>query len=172
MAKTSALALLAALCACGEPASDAQGPSLPPQTCSERPPATRRDDIVDDLHGTPVADPYRWLEDVADPDVRGWMRAQDQFARAQLAALPGQDALRRRFAELLYVDAVSAPVRRGGRVFYTRRHRDREKPVYYVKDGEDGEERVLIDPNTLSPDGSVSVHGIFPSRDGAWSPTS
>ena len=169
MAKTSALAVLAALCACGEPASDAapsSPPSLNPQTCSERPPATRRDDIVDDLHGARVADPYRWLEDVADPDVRGWMRAQDQYAREQLAALPGQDALRRRFAELLYVDAVSAPVRRGGRVFYTRRHRDREKPVYYVKDGDDGEERVLIDPNTLSPDGSVSVHGIFPSRDG------
>ncbi len=166
MAKTSALAVLAALCACGEPTSDAPVPAQTPESCADRPPATRRDEIVDDLHGTPVADPYRWLEDIADSDVRGWMRAQDQFARERLAALPGQDALRKRFAELLYVDAVSAPVRRGGRVFYTRRHRDREKPIYYVKDGEHGQERVLIDPNTLSPDGSVSVHGIFPSRDG------
>jgi prolyl oligopeptidase len=171
MAKTSALALLAALCACGE-ASEPSGasslsaaPATPPGACSERPPATRRDDVVEELHGVPVADPYRWLEDVADPDVQGWMRVQDDHARAQLAALPGGEALRRRLAELLYVDAVSAPVRRGDRTFYTRRHRDREKAVYYVRKG-DGEEQVLLDPNTLSPDGSVSVHGVFPSRDG------
>jgi len=164
MAKTSALALLAALCACGDPASDGPPPA-PRETCSEHPPATRRGDLVEDLHGTPVADPYRWLEDAADPDVQGWMRVQDDFARDRLAALPGGDALRKRLGELLYVDAISAPLRRGTRTFYTRRHRDREKAVYYVREG-DGPEQVLLDPNTLSPDGSVSVHGIFPSRDG------
>ena len=165
MAKTSAFALLAALCACGEPASEQALPA-PRETCSERPPATRRDDIVDDLHGARVADPYRWLEDVAAPEVQGWMRVQDDHARAQLASLPGGPAFRARLAELLYVDAVSAPVRRGTRNFYTRRHKDREKAIYYVREGEHGEERVLLDPNTLSPDGSVSVHGVFPSRDG------
>ena len=164
MAKSPALALLAALCACGDPASDGALPA-PREVCSERPPATRRDELVEDLHGTPVADPYRWLEDAAHPDVQGWMRVQDDFARAQLSALPGGDALRQRLGELLYVDAISAPVRRGTRTFYTRRHRDREKAVYYVREGE-GPEQVLLDPNTLSPDGSVSVHGIFPSRDG------
>ena len=165
MARTSAFALLAALCACGEPASDTPLPATR-ETCSERPPATRREDLVDDLHGTRVADPYRWLEDVASPEVQGWMRVQDDHARAQLASLPAGPAFRARLAELLYVDAVSAPVRRGTRIFYTRRHKDREKAIYYVRDGEDGEERVLLDPNTLSPDGSVSVHGVFPSRDG------
>jgi prolyl oligopeptidase len=164
MAKTSALALLAALCACGDPASDGPLPA-PRETCSERPPATRRDELVEDLHGTPVADPYRWLEDAAHPDVQGWMRVQDDFARDRLAALPDGEALRKRLGELLYVDAISAPLRRGTRTFYTRRHRDREKAVYYVREGE-GPEQVLLDPNTLSPDGSVSVHGIFPSRDG------
>ena len=136
------------------------------ETCSERPPATRRDDIVDHLHGTPVADPYRWLEDASDPAVQGWMRVQDDHARAQLAALPAGPALRARLAELLYVDAVSAPVRRGDRIFYTRRHKDREKAIYYVRQGDDGDEQVLLDPNTLSPDGSISVHGVFPSHDG------
>ena len=164
MAKTPALALLAALCACGEPAGD-PSPTAPRETCSERPPATRREELVEDLHGTPVADPYRWLEDAADPDVQGWLREQDAYARDRLAALPTTAAVRARLAELLYVDAVSAPVRRGTRTFYTRRHKDREKAIYYVREG-DGEERVLIDPNTLSADGSVSVHGVFPSRDG------
>jgi prolyl oligopeptidase len=168
MAKSSALALLAVLCACGDPANPVAltGKGADPETCSERPPATRRDDLVEHLHGTPVADPYRWLEDASDPDVQGWMRVQDDHARAQLAALPGGPALRTRLAELLYVDAVSAPVRRGDRIFYTRRHKDREKAIYYVREGDDGDERVLLDPNTLSPDGSISVHGIFPSRDG------
>ncbi len=164
MARSSALALLAALCACGEPVGD---PPLaaPRETCSERPPATRREDIAEDLHGTRVADPYRWLEDAADPDVQAWMRVQDGFARDRLAALPTAAALRARLAELLYVDAISAPVRRGDRTFYTRRHKDREKAIYYVREA-DGEERVLLDPNTLAPDGSISVHGVFPSRDG------
>jgi prolyl oligopeptidase len=167
MARSSALAVLAALCACGEPASDVPLPA-PRETCRERPPEARRDDLVEDLHGAAVADPYRWLEDVADPAVQAWMRGQDEFARGRLAALPGRDAFARRLGELLYVDAVSAPVRRGARVFYTRRHRDREKSVYYWRDGEDGEERVLLDPNELSPDGSVSVHGVFPSHDGRY----
>ncbi|MBK9753559.1 MAG: S9 family peptidase [Nannocystis sp.] len=165
MAKTSALALLAALCACGDPTSERPLPAAP-GTCSERPPATRRDELVEELHGTPVADPYRWLEDASDPAVQGWMRAQDDHARGLLAALPEGPALRARLAELLYVDAISAPVRRGDRIFYTRRHKDREKAIYYVRDGEDGDERVLLDPNTLSPDGSISVHGVFPSYDG------
>ena len=111
MAKTSALALLAALCACGEPTSDTPAPA-PRETCGERPPATRREPVVDDLHGTRVADPYRWLEDVAAPEVQGWMRVQDDHARASLAALPAGPAFRARLAELLYIDAVSAPVRR------------------------------------------------------------
>ncbi len=131
-----------------------------------RPPATRRDPSVDVVHGVRVADPYRWLEDAAAPAVQAWAEAQDVYARARLAALPGGASLRARLAELLYVDAVSAPVRRGGRVFYARRHRDREKAVYYVRDGEEAEERVLLDPNAMSEDGSVAVSGVFPSPDG------
>ena len=88
---------LAALCACGDPTSERPLPAAP-GTCSERPPATRRDELVEELHGTPVADPYRWLEDHSDPAVQGWMRVQDDHARAQLAALPAGPALRARDA--------------------------------------------------------------------------
>lgn len=131
-------------------------------------PPTRREDVVDTIHGREVADPYRWLEDVANAEVKAWMKAQDAHARARLEALPGRAELEKRLAELSYIDSVSPPTRRGERYFYTRSHRDKEKDIYYVRKGEQGKEEVLMDPNTLSPDGSVSVHGIMPSRSGRY----
>lgn len=131
-------------------------------------PPTRREDVVDTIHGREVADPYRWLEDVATAEVKAWMKAQDAHARARLEALPGRAELEKRLAELSYIDSVSPPTHRGERYFYTRSHRDKEKDIYYVRKGEQGKEEVLMDPNTLSPDGSVSVHGIMPSRSGRY----
>ncbi|MEZ4459501.1 MAG: prolyl oligopeptidase family serine peptidase [bacterium] len=127
---------------------------------------TRRDNIVEKIHGVDVADPYRWLEDVNSPEVQAWMNGQDDVARSYIEALPGRDALAKRFAELYYVDSISAPRRKGNRYFYTRRHADQEKAVYYFREGADGEEQVLLDPNTLSEDGSVSVGFVVASWDG------
>ncbi|MCA9696824.1 MAG: prolyl oligopeptidase family serine peptidase, partial [Myxococcales bacterium] len=139
-----------------------------PQPPLSSPPSTRREDIVDDIHGVAVPDPYRWLEDAAQAEVQRWLTAQDEHARAQLAMYPQREPLRRRLESLLYVDSISAPTARGGRVFYYRRHADREKSVFYVRseDGDETSERVLIDPNTMSEDGSVSLKGAFPSWDG------
>ena len=129
-------------------------------------PSTRRDSVVDVLHGVEVPDPYRWLEDVESPEVQKWMDVQDEHARGFLNALPGRDALTDRFAELYYIDTISAPVRRGDRFFYTRRHADKEKSVYYWREGENGEERVLLDPNALSEDGTISIGRTKVSWDG------
>lgn len=129
-------------------------------------PQTRRDPVQDELHGTTVSDPYRWLEDVESTEVQTWMDAQDSFTRAYLDDLDHRSRLEERFAELYYVDSVSAPSRRGSRYFYSRRHADKEKRVYYWKEGEEGEEQVLLDPNTLSEDGSTSVGFVKPSWDG------
>ncbi len=134
-----------------------EGPTLP---------KTRKDDIVDTIHGQDVADPYRWLEDVTHADVKAWMDQQDAYARAELVKLPLRAELEKRLVELSYLDSISAPYHRGERYFYSRSHRDKEKDVFYVKKGEQGAEQVLIDPNTLSDDGSVSVHGIMPSYSG------
>jgi prolyl oligopeptidase len=130
------------------------------------PAATRRVDVKETLFGVEVSDPYRWLEDVKDPAVQAWMAEQDRTAREALAALPGRERLRRRFRELYYVDAVSAPVHRGGRYFYTRRHADREKAIVYWREGKQGEERVLLDPNRMSADGSTSLGVWVPTYDG------
>lgn len=133
---------------------------------TEQPVSTRRDNIVENIHGVDVADPYRWLEDIQAPEVVAWMDQQDADARAQLKAFPGRDALAKRFAELYYVDSLSAPRHHGNRYFYTRRHADKEKAVHYFREGSDGPEQILIDPNTLSEDGSISVGFVSPSWDG------
>jgi prolyl oligopeptidase len=129
-------------------------------------PATRAEAVVDTLHGVEVADPYRWLEDEKSPEVQAWMKAQDAFTREHLARFPGREALRQRYTELFYVESLSAPAVRGNRYFYVRTHKDKEKAVLYWREGEKGEERVLLDPNTWSPDGTVSLGLWAPSWDG------
>jgi len=136
----------------------------PHEPIGERPPS-RREDVVEVIHGTRVADPYRWLERADEPEVASWAKAQDDYARRELDALPHRDALRARLRELLYYDSLSPPRRYGTRVFFTRQHADKEKAVYCVR-GADGIERVWLDPNTMSDDGSVAVKGVFPSHDG------
>lgn len=118
---------------------------------------------TDTLFGQKVADPYRWLEDEKAPEVVAWVDAQDKLARAELGKLPERDAIADRLRELLYIDSLSAPRKRGKRYFFSRRHADKEKGIVYVKDGANGKERVLLDPNAWSDDGSVSL--------GAWNAT-
>ncbi len=131
-------------------------------------PETRREPLVETLHGTKVADPYRWLENAADPEVGAWMKAQHQLARRQLDQLPGREALEQRLIELTYIDSVSPPTRRGDKYFYSRSHADKEKAIFYFKRGKAGKEEVLIDPNLLSDDGSISVHGLSASESGRY----
>ncbi|MEM1179949.1 MAG: prolyl oligopeptidase family serine peptidase [Acidobacteriota bacterium] len=145
-------------------ASAAVAPAL--DDVSRAYPPTARQDIVDTLHGVEVADPYRWLEDPEGEGVAEWMDAQDAFSRRQLDQLPGRAALIERLRELSYIDDMSPPMRRGESYFYSRRHKDREKRVYYWRQGDDGAEQVLFDPNTWSEDGSVSMKGSSPSWDG------
>ena len=129
-------------------------------------PATRRADTADVLHGVRVPDPYQWLEEEKSPDVQAWMKEQDAFARKFLAPLPGRDAIARRLSELLYVDELGAPRHRGSRYFYSRRLATKEKAIVYVKDGRRGKERLLLDPNSWTKDGSDALGGWWPSWDG------
>jgi prolyl oligopeptidase len=129
-------------------------------------PDTRREDVADTLHGVRVADPYRWLEEEKQPEVQAWMDAQDDYARAELAKLPGRDELAKRLHELFYFDAIGAPKHKKGRYFYTRKHATKEKTVVYWKQGEKGAEKVLFDPNTWSADGTKGLGGWWPTEDG------
>jgi prolyl oligopeptidase len=142
-------------------------PADPP--APQRPwPATRRQDVVDTVHGQKIADPFRWLEDEKSPEVQQWMKAQDDFARAQLGKLPGRTELVDRLKQLYYFDAISAPLHRKGRFFFTRKHADKEKTIVYWRQGQKGAEKVLFDPNAWSTDGSKGLGGWWPSQDGKY----
>ncbi|HEY3351805.1 MAG TPA: S9 family peptidase, partial [Polyangia bacterium] len=143
-----------------------RAPATTPATSLPALPATQRDAVADTLHGVTVPDPYRWLEDEKAPAVQAWMQAQDRVTRARLGALPGRAALARRFRDLYYVESISAPAKRGGRFFYSRTHKDREKAIVYWRAGQKGAEKVLLDPNGWSADGTVSLGLWAPSWDG------
>jgi prolyl oligopeptidase len=129
-------------------------------------PPTRADELTETIQGQKIADPYRWLEDETSDDVQLWMKAQDDYARRTLASYPQRDELAARIKQLFYFDAIGAPLRRGARFFYSRKHVDKEKTIIYWKEGEHGGEHVLFDPNQWSADGSKGLHGYFPSYDG------
>jgi prolyl oligopeptidase len=128
-------------------------------------PRADRDDIVEDLHGHKVADPYRWLEDPAEPRTEAWSATQDELARIWLDALPGREAVAERMRSLLSAGSVSAPAWRAGRAFFTRREPDQEFPVLYVREP-DGAERVLLDVTELDPSGLTTLDSWTPSLEG------
>ncbi len=160
--------LFVMLAACGGPevtpaVPSSSAPPPPPASAAEAAPRTlpypktRVVDVADTLFGITVKDPYRWLEDKSSPEVGEWLKAQDDFARGELGKLPERDALAKRFKELFYIDAISAPRHRGKRYFYSRRHATKEKSILYYREGKDGAEKVLLDPNGWSEDGSLSL---------------
>jgi prolyl oligopeptidase len=130
----------------------------------EYPPARRGDD-VDTLHGTAVADPYRWLEDVGDPETVAWSEDQDALVEAALAQWPGRDRLVARVTELLGAGSVGTPAWRGERQFFARRTAEQEHAVLLAVDP-DGTERVLIDPMAIDPTGATTLDAWQPSKEG------
>ncbi|MBX3127150.1 MAG: S9 family peptidase [Polyangiaceae bacterium] len=134
------------------------------------PPPTRRQELVETLFGAPVADPYRWLEQFDDPEVKAWVASQNAFARRTLDQAPSHGSFSRRLEELLTIGELSLPwVRRVDRertrLFYTQRDGGQNQPVLWVRDS-DGPARVLFDPNAERADGTLSLDYYAPSRDG------
>jgi prolyl oligopeptidase len=128
-------------------------------------PSAPRDDLVEVLHGTPVADPYRWLEDVADPRTEEWSAAQDRLFAAARDGWAGKDWLRARLAELLAVGEVSVPVWRGERHFLVRREAGQEHGVLLVVEPS-GAERTLVDPMAIDASGATTLDHWVPSEEG------
>jgi prolyl oligopeptidase len=128
-------------------------------------PETRRLDLVEELHGRPVADPYRWLEDASSAETGEWLTAQgDLFAHEQ-ARWPGRERLRSRLVELMAAGVVGPPIWRGERRFFMRRTAEQEHAVLLTIDP-DGTERVLIDPMALDPSGLTTLDSWQPTKEG------
>ena len=128
------------------------------------PPAPRHD-VVEDVHGQPVADLYRWLEDPGAADTVAWVDAQSALSRRHLDSLPGRERLRRHLHQLLEAGSVTVPRLRRDRAFFERRGPGQEHAVLLVREA-DGTERVLLDPSALSPDDAVTLDGWAPSEEG------
>jgi len=137
-------------------------------TAQERkaPPKTRVDNVSETLHGTTIADPYRWLEDKDSPETRAWLKAQNEYTDSLLGAVPGKDRIHQRLTELLKVETIGVPTERGGRYFFTKRDVTQNQPVIYVRNGLNGKDEVLIDPNSMSEDQTTSVNVQDISQDG------
>ncbi|MFQ5876999.1 MAG: prolyl oligopeptidase family protein [Acidobacteriota bacterium] len=131
------------------------------------PPAARISDVTEEIHGVRVADPYRWLEDDREPEVARWVERQNAYTASALGARPGRKETRRRLQRLLSIGTLDTPEYRGDRIFYTRREAGQEQPILYVRDGLDGEDRPLVDPNALRSDDTAAIDWWFPSEDGS-----
>lgn len=135
-------------------------------TTSSHAPRTDREAVIEEMHGQVIVDPYRWLEDGDSPATREWVRRQNRYTASLLEAFPGREAIRARLAELYSVGGVRAPTVRNNRYFYERRVGSQNQPVLYVREGHDGSERVLLDPNAASAEGTVVLDWWYPSTDG------
>src|SRR5215212_1489285 len=111
-------------------------------------PDADRLNLVEDLHGHRIADPYRWLEDPADARTQAWTEAQDELTAQALAALPLRQEFAARLDQLVHAGAVGVPVWRGERAFSTRRDPGQEHAVLRLREA-DGSVRVLVDPVAL-----------------------
>jgi prolyl oligopeptidase len=129
-------------------------------------PASKKGDVVDDHHGTSIADPYRWMEDLTAADTKTWIGAQNALTRAYFETLPHRETLKRRITELWDYPKVSLPFREGGRIFYRKNSGLQKQSVLYMRRSLGAPPKVVLDPNTLSPDGSTAVFGTAPSPDG------
>jgi prolyl oligopeptidase len=129
-------------------------------------PESPRVEQVDEYHGVKVADPYRWLEDLDSQQTRDWVAAQNRLTSAYLAAIPEREPIRKRLTELWNYERYTVPIQHGGRYFFTRNDGLQNQNVLYRVDTLGGEPRLVLDPNTLSQDGTIAMTGWSVSEDG------
>ncbi|MEW5902707.1 MAG: S9 family peptidase, partial [Acidobacteriota bacterium] len=118
-------------------------------------PVTEKGDVADDYFGTKVSDPYRWLEDDRAEKVKQWVEAQNRVTFDYLAKIPFREKLRGRLTEIYNYPRYSAPFRVGQYYIFSKNDGLQNQSVIYIQKGLDGEPRVLLDPNALSPDGTT-----------------
>ena len=141
---------------------DAQG------SAAVGPPKAEVRPIEDTLHGTKIVDKYRWLEDGKSAETQKWVAEEMAYTRAVLDPLAGRDLIHKRLTELLGIGSIGVPRIAGKYYFYTRREGMQNQPVLYVREGVDGKDRVLVDANQMSADGTIALDWFYPSEHGKY----
>lgn len=122
-------------------------------------PKTAKGDVSEDLHGVKVADPYRWLEDLDAKQTAEWVAAENQVTFGYLAEIPERDAIKNRMTKLWDYEKFGMPQKEAGRYFYSYNTGLQNQSVYYVTEKLDDKGHILLDPNSLSADGTVALSG-------------
>ncbi|HKX29038.1 MAG TPA: prolyl oligopeptidase family serine peptidase [Blastocatellia bacterium] len=131
-------------------------------------PPTKQVDQIDDYHGVKVADPYRWLEDPDSADSRAWIEAENRLTFGLLSEIPERRQIRERLTRLWNYEKYGVPFKRGPRYFFFKNDGLQNQNVLYTMDSLEAEPRVLLDPNSLSADGTIALSGLAVSRDGRY----
>jgi len=129
-------------------------------------PESTRESVVEDYHGQPVADPYRWLEDTESPTTRDWIERQNALTFGYLKSIPQRAAIEQRLTDVWNFERYDLPVKRGNRYFFTHNDGLQNQSVLYSMTDLEAPRAVLLDPNTLSTDGTVALASWQPSEDG------
>ncbi|HEY4151358.1 MAG TPA: prolyl oligopeptidase family serine peptidase [Chitinophagaceae bacterium] len=120
-------------------------------------PVTKKVTQVDNYFGTQVSDPYRWLENDSAADTKAWVKTEQAFTEDYLSKIPFRDKIRKRYKEILNYAKFSGIGKVGDYILFTKNDGLQNQAVYYIQHGMDGAPEVLLDPNALSADGSISV---------------
>jgi prolyl oligopeptidase len=142
---------------------DSATPSIP-----AGPPRAKVAPVEDIVQGHKIADRYRYLENPNDPDTKLYVEQELSYTRALLDPLPGRDKINARLAQLLEIGSVGAPQMGGKYYFHTRREGNQNQPILYVREGLQGDDRVLVDVNKLAADGTTALDWWYVSDDGKY----
>lgn len=129
-------------------------------------PSVKRDSVSDDYFGTTVEDPYRWLENDTSAETEAWVKAQNNVTFDYLAQIPYREDIKSRLTDLWNYERTGSPFKHGEYYFIYKNDGIQNQSVLYYQKGLDGEPSVLIDPNTMSDDGTASLNGMGFSKDG------
>jgi len=128
-------------------------------------PHPRKDSTVDNYFGTKIADPYRWMENDTTAERESWMKEESQLTESYLSKIPFRDKIKKRLAKLYNFEKCTTPFKRGNYYFYYKNNGTQNQSVLYVQEGANGTPRVLLDPNTLSKEGTTSISVTAVSND-------
>ena len=144
-------------------AGDSTAPSIP-----GGPPKAKVAPVEDTVQGHKIVDRYRYLENPNDPDTKLYVEQELGYTRAILDPLPGRDKINARLSQLLEIGTVGAPQMGGRYYFHTRREGNQNQPILYVREGLNGDDRVLVDVSQLAADGTIALDWWYASNDGKY----